>query len=686
MISFCVRSQLCLAVAAALVWSSAPARAELLLSEPFDYPAGPLVTVSGGSWTHHSGTVTGEVQVVNGAAVLSQAFSEDVNRVLTGAPHSSATQPEPLYAAFRLRMTALPTGSAGGYFAHFKDAGTTFRARVWAITNGASPGAYRLGLSSASSSAAEVVYPLDLTLDRSYVVVTRLSLSTSVAALWIDPSAEDDASVSTPAGPSAFAATAYALRQASGIGAALIDDLRVGTNFSEVLAAPIPPPVFSLQPLSQVVDEGSRVTLSGLATGAEPMFYQWRFQGADLPGATTSTLVFGAVTTNQAGVYVLRASNAGGAVNSQPATLTINPTPAPEPGAISVVVYNVKGNGASNWSTNSAQVRAIGRQVAHLRPDVIAFNEIPANYTWEMTNFVTAFLPGYYLATNSGTDGYIRSVVASRYPIVFSKSWLDGTSLQAFGYNGFFTRDLFQARVAMPGFPRELDVFVTHLKATTSSPQSDANKRGAEAAAISNFFVTVYLPTNGLHPYLLAGDLNEDVFRPETSRYDSRQPVQTLVSAPTGLRLTTPVNPFTGADFTLSIQGTLNARFDYVLPNGLLFSNVFASQVFRTDVLPGLPPPLLASDSETASDHLPVQMVFINPYTRPFKVTEVSQDGSGLRIRWESVPGQAYRVEQSVDLNLWQVCADNLLATGASYTFSTNSATPAIFLRVRRLP
>src|SRR5260370_1377498 len=95
--------------------------------------------------------------------------------------------------------------------------------------------------------------------------------------------------------------------------------------------------------------------------------------------------------------------------------------------ALSLLSYNVNGNGASDWSTNAAQVRAIGREVDFLQPDIVAFNEIPDNYTWQMTNFVTAFLPGYFLATNSATDGYIRNVVASRYPIVRSQSWLHGT-------------------------------------------------------------------------------------------------------------------------------------------------------------------------------------------------------------------------------------------------------------------
>jgi hypothetical protein len=44
-----------------------------------------------------------------------------------------------------------------------------------------------------------------------------------------------------------------------------------------------------------------------------------------------------------------------------------------------------------------------------------------------------------------------------------------------------------------------------------------------------------------------------------------------------------------------------------------MFSNIVSSQVFRTDVLPSPPPPLLAGDDATASDHLPVFMTFANP-------------------------------------------------------------------------
>ena len=352
----------------------------------------------------------------------------------------------------------------------------------------------------------------------------------------------------------------------------------------------------------------------------------------------------------------------------------------------SVLHYNVGGNGATDWSTNSTQVKAIGHQLQHLRPDIVTFNEIPASYTWQMTNFVAAFLPGYHLAAKSGTDGYIRSAIASKYPILSSQSWLDGVSLAAFGYNGNFTRDLFQACVALPGFTKPINVFTTHLKATTSNAQNDANRRAAEAGAISNFLVTTYLAgTNSQNPYLLTGDLNEDVFRPDTSRYVSGQPIQRLVSNPTGLRLTTPRNPYSDSDLTLSIRTALNVRFDYILPCDSLFSNLASSQVFRTDLLPILPTPLLGSDGRTASDHLPVMMVFNLPATAPaFRMLSLARTNNNVTVVWQTEPGVIYNLETSPKFTGWTTLVSGLVATGAQISVSTNLPASTLFFRVSR--
>ena len=350
--------------------------------------------------------------------------------------------------------------------------------------------------------------------------------------------------------------------------------------------------------------------------------------------------------------------------------------------ALSLLTYNVAGNGTTNWSTNAPQVQAIGRTLAFLQPDVVTFNEIPRTNTWQMANFAAAYLPGYFLATNSGTDGFIRSAVASRHAIVRSKSWLDFASLTPFGAtNQNFARDLFEAEIDVPGFAQHLHVFVTHLKAY--SDYTNATRRAAEAAAISNFFVTTFLPANGQRPYVLAGDMNEDIARPPST---SGFPLQRLANAATGLRLTTPTNPVTGSERTYSIRASLSERIDYILPCGLLFSNLAFSQVFRSDRLAPPPPGLLTNDSRTASDHLPVLMVFDNPYDRTFRIASVTASNQFLHLLWPATPGRLYRVEASTNLTAWSAASSNLTATATNLGFNLLRRNRAEFLRVLRLP
>jgi endonuclease/exonuclease/phosphatase family metal-dependent hydrolase len=352
-------------------------------------------------------------------------------------------------------------------------------------------------------------------------------------------------------------------------------------------------------------------------------------------------------------------------------------------GAFSLMTYNTHGNQVTNWSTNSYHVRAIGRQLVYLKPDIITFNEIPDTNTWQMENWVKAFLPGYFLATNSESDGAIRNVIASRFPIRRSQSWLHACDLVPFGCtNSFFKRDLFEAEIAVPDFPQPLHVFSLHLK---SGQDADAAaQRAAEAGAVSNFLATIYLPTNGLRPYVLSGDMNEDLARPPAGNPRS---IQRLISPPTGLQLTSPLNPFTQSELTFSIQNdTPTKRYDYILPCALLFSNLAAGEVFRTDLLTNPPFPLWTNDDKIASDHLPVILVFKNPYESPFRLLSIARGNPGVSLNWESVPGQAYRVETSRDLALWSAAAQNLLATGVNCSFDTNTIPGSQFFRVRREP
>lgn len=89
-------------------------------------------------------------------------------------------------------------------------------------------------------------------------------------------------------------------------------------------------PVFPVgQPGDATVREGDLVTLSTYVTGSLPITYQWLKNGEPIPGATSTTLTFGAVTLADSGRYSLRATNTAGTATSREATLTVEPTHPP---------------------------------------------------------------------------------------------------------------------------------------------------------------------------------------------------------------------------------------------------------------------------------------------------------------------------------------------------------------------
>jgi hypothetical protein len=80
-------------------------------------------------------------------------------------------------------------------------------------------------------------------------------------------------------------------------------------------------PVITVQPASQIVSPGGTATLTVTATGAAS--FQWRFNGTDIPGATSSTLQIPNAQTTNSDYYMAVAKNATGWVPSQMAWLSV---------------------------------------------------------------------------------------------------------------------------------------------------------------------------------------------------------------------------------------------------------------------------------------------------------------------------------------------------------------------------
>ena len=208
------------------------AHAAVILNEPFNYLDGPLTTVSGGIWASHSGTA-GQLDVASGKARLTQSEGEDVNAFLSGRPYENGN----LYASFVINLTGLPSG-AGGYFAHFKDDGNGFRARIFVSTNGAAAGGFRVAIVNGTNAFAAI--PRNLTVGQDYTLVLRYDTAAATSTLWISPDSEvsttdraDATDVITSVGITTFALR-QSLSSGAGMGTLTLDDLKVGTSYGDV--------------------------------------------------------------------------------------------------------------------------------------------------------------------------------------------------------------------------------------------------------------------------------------------------------------------------------------------------------------------------------------------------------------------------------------------------------------------
>jgi hypothetical protein len=114
------------------------------------------------------------------------------------------------------------------------------------------------------------------------------------------------------------------------------------------------PPVITLQPADRTVVAGDSASFSVAASGAQPISYQWRFNGTNINGATGSSFTLAQAQSADAGVYSVILSNGVGTALSSNALLTVNPLPpcsAPPSGLVSW--WQAQGNAADVMGSNN---------------------------------------------------------------------------------------------------------------------------------------------------------------------------------------------------------------------------------------------------------------------------------------------------------------------------------------------
>ncbi|MCX8521631.1 MAG: hypothetical protein ORN28_08865, partial [Rhodoferax sp.] len=120
-------------------------------------------------------------------------------------------------------------------------------------------------------------------------------------------------------------------------------------------------PSISTQPADQPVVAPATASFSVVATGTAPLGYQWLKNGANIPGATSSSYTTPATDTGHNGVvFTVVVSNSAGQATSNAAMLTVSPPPvAPSIGTQPAAQSVIKGSTAtfSVSATGTAPLR-----------------------------------------------------------------------------------------------------------------------------------------------------------------------------------------------------------------------------------------------------------------------------------------------------------------------------------------
>jgi hypothetical protein len=88
------------------------------------------------------------------------------------------------------------------------------------------------------------------------------------------------------------------------------------------------PPAITTQPSGQTVTAGANVTLSVVATGSPTLTYQWKRNGTNVSGGTSSTLSLNNIQPSTGGTYSVVVTNSAGSVTSNNAVVVVNVPPS----------------------------------------------------------------------------------------------------------------------------------------------------------------------------------------------------------------------------------------------------------------------------------------------------------------------------------------------------------------------
>ena len=210
----------------------------------------------------------------------------------------------------------------------------------------------------------------------------------------------------------------------------------VADNFGAVTSSPalltvttvVVPPSITAQPQPQTVTNGFTASFTVTATGSSPLFCQWYFNtntgnasllGNALAGQTATNVTFTSALSND-GYYSVIITNAGGAVTSSPASLTVVAGVVPPSITVQPQSVSVTNGFAANFS-----VTAGGQNPLYYQWYFNTNTLLPGQTNSTLTFTTANTNGGYYsvIVTNAGgaatsSPALLTPIVATTKPII----------------------------------------------------------------------------------------------------------------------------------------------------------------------------------------------------------------------------------------------------------------------------
>ena len=184
-----------------------------------------------------------------------------------------------------------------------------------------------------------------------------------------------------------------------------------------VAAGGASPPAITRQPASQALPAGTNVSFSVTATGTAPLHYQWRKDGSNLSGATTSSYSIGSISTNDSGNFAVVITNSAGSITSAVAVLNVLLPPSiltpPQNLTVNTGDTATFSVAASGSPTLTYQWKFGGNNLAGATTSSLSVTNVqPAHqgdYTVSISNAVGALTsPAAHLTVLSGTPSPLQ--------------------------------------------------------------------------------------------------------------------------------------------------------------------------------------------------------------------------------------------------------------------------------------